>query len=164
MSPPPPFIYICRTIPYIIPKHFLGKLQSILLKYIVVIKDLELLRRLYLESSAGGLGVPHLYFYNISAILDQICKPAWEKSAFFQYLQIRHVLNSVTWSPKVKVDSPFQKFLLKSKGFEKGISIIFKLLLQDGWNTKRSNMTRWKTELHKTFTFQEWLQSSQSTS
>lgn len=272
----PKFIYICRAIPYIIPKMFVDKLQKTLLHFIWnngrsrVNKAL-----LYRDASLGGLGVPNLSAYNIAIILDQAsvlwdshsshkwvslendslphgtCRdilvssylgllsppilllstihlyklwrlwvlkhkwlylqrkdvsfqtlrygssqggwPDWSKygiltlqplyerevlkpfaeisneykipnSAFFQYLQIRHILNSITWPTKPSGDLPFSRFLCNIGGPTKGISLIYKLQSETTMGEKGVNMTRWELELHKTFTLEDWIAASQSAS
>lgn len=42
----------------------------------------------------------------------------------------------------------------------RGISLIYKLLSQDGGNTKKINMTSWEAELRQSFTLQERLQAT----
>lgn len=68
----PTFIYLARTIPYLIPKNLVDKLQSLLLRFIWDNKKAWVNRNLlYLNSKSGGLGVPNLYSYNIALILEQ---------------------------------------------------------------------------------------------
>lgn len=270
----PKFIYLCRTIPYIIPKPILQKLQSIVLAFIWDNKKSRINRKLlYHRVTSGGLGVPNLEAYNIAAILEPVTifwdeksshrwsniedsswpswdtkdvliaislglkppasnllslshlcslwqrwvarhgwlhltkanipfkslkcwslpetRPGWEtygiqslgplyindtlstfedislrhsipRSAFFQYLQIRHVLNSIQWPSKPIGELPFQKFLYHFKGYERGISIIYALQSQTPENQKWPTMLKWENELQKTFSCSEWLAASRS--
>lgn len=69
----PKFIYLCRTIPYIIPRSHLDKLQSILLKCIWNGRRARVNKMLmYRDANLGGLGVPQFGAYNVAAILDPV--------------------------------------------------------------------------------------------
>lgn len=67
----PKFIYYCRVIPYLIPKSFLQKLQSLILNFIWDNKRSRVNKKLLFHSgSSGGVGVPNLEAYNFAAILE----------------------------------------------------------------------------------------------
>lgn len=81
---------------------------------------------------------------------------------FFQYLQIRHILHSIKWPSKPESELPFGKFLCRSKGFEKGLSLIYKKLFESANITKGANMLKWESELQKSFTLADWTAASQT--
>lgn len=272
----PKYIYICRAIPYIIPKVLIDKLQSILLQFIWQNTKSRVNKQLlYRDANVGGLAVPNLAAYNIAAFIDQAsilwdlessqiwakleneclpygttkdllssiylgltvppqkllstshllkvwkasvmdrnwlylekyeislqslrCEmsreswPNWDKFGiyslqplyeadtiktfayisnqhnipnrdFFQYLQLRHILHLIKWPPRPSGEVPFRKFLHKSKGFKKGLTLSYKLQVGATSASKGANMIKWEGELQKTFSLEEWTKALQTSS
>lgn len=84
----PKFIYITRTIPYLIPAYLLSKLQSVLMKFIWHNSKPRIIKHyLYTHIKLGGLLVPDLTSYNIAATLE----PAyilWHLSLSYRWSQL----------------------------------------------------------------------------
>lgn len=83
-------------------------------------------------------------------------------SAFFQYLQIRHIFNSISWPPVGNLN--FWKLIYKAKGYEKGISLIYYLHILENNDTKWSYMVKWESEMQTSFSLLDWREASQSAS
>lgn len=84
----PEFIYLTRTIPYIIPMHCLSKLQALLLKVIWNnFKPRFRKHLLFLLVKLGGLWVPNLASYNI-AVIPEPAYILWHHLAAYRWSQL----------------------------------------------------------------------------
>lgn len=82
----PKFIYFCRAIPYIIPKSYIDKLQSVLLKFIWSCKRSRVNKQLLFQDTNL---FPKLEAYNVAAILDQAAV-LWNPSSVLKWVLLEN--------------------------------------------------------------------------
>lgn len=82
------------------------------------------------------------------------------KSLFYQYLQIRHALQAISWPLKSTISSFFQTHLFGSSGSKGGLSKIYNMLLDVSVYSTSEHHSRWEQELSAHFSTLEWERAS----
>lgn len=86
------------------------------------------------------------------------------RSYFFQYLQIRNMVNTISWPNNPPHPLPFQRFLTQSEGRKGDISLIYNLLSDYDPDSKQPYMLKWEQELCLSFSLSQWRDAARSTS
>lgn len=109
-------------------------------------------------------GITHIHQLYSNGIfrsfLDLVSMFFLPKSYFFQFLQIRHALQTFSWSQPPKLLSKFNRFFLNPLGLRGGISVIYSLLLMEAADACPIYMERWENELSQKFSLEEWATAS----
>lgn len=84
------------------------------------------------------------------------------RSKFFQFLQLRHLLNSWKWQRAPPHLSPFHKFLFKWKGYERGLSTIYKSFLDATIVDRPEYVVKWEAELLMSFPISSWTEAARA--
>lgn len=82
------------------------------------------------------------------------------KSLFYQYLQIRHALQAISWPLKSTIPSFFQTHLFGSSGSKGGLSKMYNMLLDVSVYSTSEHHSRWERELSAHFSTLEWERAS----
>lgn len=81
------------------------------------------------------------------------------RTAFFQYLQIWLVIQSISWPPKPCLSPLFSRYLLGSSGLRRGLSTIYPLLMLAHLDPNPLDISHWENELSAHFSHDTLCQS-----
>lgn len=175
--PPPPFqLYlIASVLGHPLPKPKLLSLKHVVLTWTTYVLKSE---QLFLPKSSVPFSSKHCWIpsFQLSTwVRAGLCnigqlyegETLWSfsdlaRSSFFQFLQIRHLLNYWEWPGKPAGLSPFHKYLFNWKGYERGLSIIYQSLLDNSGDTKPGYVLKLETELATDFSLSSWSQAALS--
>lgn len=134
---------------------------------IVPITSLQILIPHFSLSAWLSCGISHMsQLYSGRTLFSQFTSLSSSfylpNSLFYQYLQIRHALQSITLILKPKTLPPFHRYFMGHSGLKEGLSKIYTILMVSSISSKLKHHSQWELELSTPFSSIDWIEASTS--